>query len=254
MTLPYIKDYEEYGNTRMHNIHGSFIDPQLGRLNFINPKLSSHDEDPILKTFRYWFNPKSRYAPYSKEEAIKILRNNIKYYQNLGIKQLSSDAYFQFKLNYYFLQVYLSKKTNIRDGINVVDLSYTTGYYPEFEYFDDSDAYSFNYPERAMFEEDELDILKSILVQACDVDSLELAIPKTILTSKFNIYETFYNYLLNDYKIQVVPKKVYDSKEQRFINFKLNEFLVPDSELRLKDEIEAIRKRVPREERSRFYR
>lgn len=251
MTLPFKKDIDEYAD--LPYLHGRFIDPHNCRITYINPQLSSHDADPILKVFRYWFNPESRYAPYGKEHAIEILKGNIENYLEIGINHLSTDAYFKLKLWLYFLKVYQSSNTKMRrDKLNVVDLSYTTGYYPEFMY-SDSDT-PFSYPERLMWEEDEIDILKSILVQACDVDSLESAMPKTILTSKFNIYETFYNYLLNDYKIQVVPKKAYDFKEQRFIDFKLNEFLVPDSELRLKDEIDAIRKRVPKEERERFYR
>lgn len=251
MTLPFKEGIYEYAD--LLYLHGRFIDPRNCRITFIDPSLSSHDADPILKVFRRWFNPEGKYAPYGKERAIKILKDNIKNYFEIGINNLSTDAYFELKLWLYFLNVYQSCNTKMRsDKLNVVDLSYTTGYYPEFMY-SDSDI-PFYYPKRWMWEEDEIDILKSILVQACDVDSLESAMPKTILTSKFNIYETFYNYLLNDYKIQVVPKKAYDFKEQRFIDFKLNEFFVPDSELRLKDEIEAIRKRVPREERSRFYR
>lgn len=182
------------------------LTPRDCRLTFINPNLSSHDADPILKVFRYWFNPKSRYAPYNKDHAIEILKDNIKTYLKIGINHLSTDAYFEFKLWLYFLKVYLSDNTKMRsDKLNVVDLSYTTGYYPKFMYFDSNAPFS--YPERWMWEEDEIDILKSILVQVCDVDSLELVIPKTIVTSKFNIYETFYNYLLNDFDIQRVPKE-----------------------------------------------
>lgn len=252
MILPYKESIHEYANIGYH-LHGRFIDPRNCRITFIDPQLSSHDADPILKTFKCWFNPESLYAPYSKEKAIEILKANIKNYLEIGINHLSTDAYFKLKLWLYFLRVYQSCNTKMRsDKLNVVDLSYTTGYNPEFMYYETT--HPFGYYERLMWEEDELDILKSILVQACDVDSLESALPKTIVTSKFNIYETFYNYLLNDYDIQVVPKKVYDFKEQRFIDFKLSEWLVPDSELRLKDEIEAIRKRIPREERLRFYR
>ena len=96
--------------------------------------------------------------------------------------------------------------------------------------------------------------MKSVLIQACDVDSLEGSMPNTIQTSKINIYERFYNYLLMDFTIQRVPKKIYDPKLERFVDYNRSEFLMPDSELRLKEEIEAIKKHVKIKDRPKFFR
>lgn len=49
--------------------------------------------------------------------------------------------------------------------------------------------------------------LKYVLVQACNYDSIESQRYRTITTSKFNIYETFYDYILHDYQIFQIPKK-----------------------------------------------
>ena len=72
--------------------------------------------------------------------------------------------------------------------------------------------------------------------------------------SKINIYERFYNYLLMDFTIQRVPKKIYDPKLERFVDYNRSEFLMPDSELRLKEEIEAIKKHVKIKDRPKFFR
>ena len=207
MTLPYI----EYNFSAL-NEHGVFINPISNSTCYINPSLSGHDSDYILKTFRAWFNP-----------------NNI-----------------------YFYDVYSSNKTKINvSSQDKIDLSLTTGYIPKYFY-----CYHnvYNRVERLMEEDDEIDILKSILVQACNVDSIELVWPNTICTSKFNIYETFYNYLIMDYNVQVVPKRVFNKEKEAFIDYKYNEILVPDSELRLKDEITSIRKLVKKDERYKYFR
>ena len=175
MTLPYI----EY-NLLALNEHGVFINPISNSTCYVNPSLSGHDSDYILKTFRAWFNP-----------------NNI-----------------------YFYDVYSSNKTKINvSSQDKIDLSLTTGYIPKYFY-----CYHnvYNRVERLMEEDDEIDILKSILVQACNVDSIELVWPNTICTSKFNIYETFYNYLIMDYNVQVVPKRVFNKEKEAFIDYKYN--------------------------------
>ena len=207
MTLPYI----EY-NLLALNEHGVFINPISNSTCYVNPSLSGHDSDYILKTFRAWFNP-----------------NNI-----------------------YFYDVYSSNKTKINvSSQDKIDLSLTTGYIPKYFY-----CYHnvYNRVERLMEEDDEIDILKSILVQACNVDSIELVWPNTICTSKFNIYETFYNYLIMDYNVQIVPKRIFNKENGVFIDYKYNEFLVPDSELRLKDEVTSIRKLVKKDERYKYFR
>ena len=207
MTLPYI----EY-NLLALNEHGVFINPISNSTCYVNPSLSGHDSDYILKTFRAWFNP-----------------NNI-----------------------YFYDVYSSNKTKINvSSQDKIDLSLTTGYTPKYFY-----CYHnvYNRVERLMDEEDEIDILKSILVQSCNVDSIELVWPNTICTSKFNIYETFYNYLIMDYNVQIVPKRIFNEEKGAFIDYKYNEFLVPDSELRLKDEVTSIRKLVKKDERYKYFR
>lgn len=77
--------------------------------------------------------------------------------------------------------------------------------------------------------------------------------PRTIYTSEPNIYETFYNYILNDFTIYQLPKMVYNPDEKRYIE-RINEFLKPEREAILKQETESIKRMVKREDRDRYYR
>lgn len=259
MVLPYNSEYEKYANNYLNYNNGVFIDGRDSKIQIINPELTSHDADPIFETFEKWFNPKDIYAPYNKEEAIKCLKGNIEYLSQM--KDLSFELFLKLKLFQYFLLVYSSDYTKMREnGKDVIELFETTGYHP-LTYYVEDESHSWRLPERLMFREDLLNIFKSILVQSCDIDSLEIAfsqyqrsLSKTILTSKFNPYETFYNYILMDWNVQVIPKKLYNLQTQIFEEYEQNAFFVPDSELRLKDEIQAIKKLVPLNERPKYYR
>lgn len=98
-----------------------------------------------------------------------------------------------------------------------------------------------------------LEILKDVMVRFMGYHYVART-PRTIYTSDMRIYETFYNYLLNDFTIYRLPKMIYNPTIKQYEENEVNHFFTPDSELRLRDEIEAIRKRVPREERGRYYR
>ena len=105
-----------------------------------------------------------------------------------------------------------------------------------------------------MSKTDKLAIIKSILIQYGNIDSIESSVKNTIYTSKFNIYDYFYNYLLMDYNIVVLPKKVYDNNTQTFIDYSQNQFLKSDKEMRLKEEIKSIKKEVPKQYRKEYFR
>ena len=96
--------------------------------------------------------------------------------------------------------------------------------------------------------------LKEILIKICNCDSIENQLYRTITTSKFNVYETFYDFLLMDYSIFQLSKKVYDAEKQVYIDYKQNDFFISDSELRLKMELEAIRKEVSKRDRAKYFR
>ncbi len=260
MTLPYDDIYDEYSKEFSYFENGFFINNIRTGIKKIDPDLTGHDSDKIFRVFEYWFNPDDRNAPYSKNKAVEALKGNIKYILNL--EYMTFNDYIELKLYQYFLQVYKSENTKIREnGKDVVELFETTGYQPEVFYCKDSDSYSWDLPKRLMFTTELMEILKSILVQSCSIDSLELALSrykknlsKTILTSKFNPYETFYNFYLMDYNIQTVPQRIFNTKTQKFEEYSQSDFFIPDSEIRYKDEIESIKRLVPLKDRHKYFR
>lgn len=98
-----------------------------------------------------------------------------------------------------------------------------------------------------------LDWYKIVIVQYMHYHLVERC-KKGITTCNLKPYETFYNYLLNDFTIHQIPCMIYDNTKKMYIPYEQNQFLVPDSELRLKEEIQAIKKLVPLSERQRYYR
>lgn len=104
------------------------------------------------------------------------------------------------------------------------------------------------YKKRAM-----LDWYKTVIVQYMHYHLIERC-AKGITTSDVHPNETFYNYLLNGYKVHQVPRMIYDSAQKRYIPYAQNSFLIPDSEIRLGEEIQAIKKMTLPSERAKYYR
>ncbi len=112
----------------------------------------------------------------------------------------------------------------------------------------DSESDYYWYRKRVM-----LDWYKSVIVQYIHYHLIDRC-EKGITTSNLRPYETFYNYLLNDFKIHQIPCMTFDPEKKKYVQYSQNEFLIPDSEIRLREEIKSIKRLVPLEERSRFYR
>lgn len=98
-----------------------------------------------------------------------------------------------------------------------------------------------------------LDWYKTVIVQYMHYHLIERC-NKGITTSDIRPYETFYNYILNDFEIHQIPRMIYDSSKKMYVPYMRNEFLIPESELILKQELESIKKLVPLKERNKYYR
>jgi len=97
-------------------------------------------------------------------------------------------------------------------------------------------------------------MFKDIVVQYLGRHSVETMRERTITTSAPRIYSTFYQYIANDFHIDQIPKMVWNEEEKRYIEHRYNPFLIPDSELRLKEELTSVKKLVRREDRPKYYR
>lgn len=98
-----------------------------------------------------------------------------------------------------------------------------------------------------------LDWYKTVIVQYMHYHLIERC-NKGITTSDVKPYETFYNYILNDFEIHQIPRMIFDSEKKMYVPYMRSEFLIPESELILKQELDSIRKLVPLCERHKYYR
>ncbi len=79
--------------------------------------------------------------------------------------------------------------------------------------------------------------------------------PRVITSSDINTNERYYNYLLMDWKVQKVPKYVYNSSTHKFeMSPEQKVYIQPQKEEIYKEEIESIRKLVPLKERMKYFR
>lgn len=79
--------------------------------------------------------------------------------------------------------------------------------------------------------------------------------PRIITSSCSNPNERFFNYLVMDWQVSRVPKYNYDPKEERYIKeLSSHPYFQTDRERQFEDEIEYIRKRVPIDERYKYFR
>jgi len=154
----------------------------------------------------------------------------------------------------FFMRCYKSRHVKIHgneNGSAFFDLSDVIGLALPFEI--NKEASSSFYKWRAVFPYDKT-LQKEILVRYCGYDSVEGILPSTIVSSAFNVNDRFYDIQLGgDYHIQQVPKMVWDEEEDRYVE-RQSGFFVPDRELRLAGEIEAVKKYVPLSERSQYFR
>lgn len=216
--------------------YGNYITPAGTFYDADARAFTAHGGGPIIPFVMSYLNPSSETMHwYSKEDMLKNLfdwEKDLSNSDNYFLSCTQKERIIKLNLVRYLINVYKSKHL-IYDRYNgKFDMTKVTGLPTVPDYY-----YGRNR------------LLKDILVQACNYDSVESQLYRGITTSKFNIYETFYDYILHDYTIYQIPKKVYDPKEERYIDITRSEFLIPDSELRLKQELDAIRASVPLEER-----
>lgn len=220
---------------------GNYITPEGTLYNADSRAFTAHGGGPIIPFFMAYLNPDEetmRY--YSREEMLenlleweKVLIDEDRCFNGMT----SKERIIKLHLVRYLINVYRSKHL-VYDELNLkFDMTKVTGLptVPDFYYGRNR-------------------LLKDVLVQACNYDSIESQLYRAITTSKFNIYETFYDYILHDYTIYQIPKKIYDKEQEKYVDVCQSEFFIPDSELRLKQELDAIRASVPLEERKPYCR
>lgn len=238
MTHFYDNIVQEYGPTHSDSSwnKGTYIMPDGRIFDIDNYALIAHAGGFVIPFFRNYMHPDEKTIRYYTKE--KILENLISWRKALltkGYDVHPKEQQMRLALVNYFINVYKSKHAIWNRKERYVDLSKVTGI-PNIDE---------NWYGRDV-------TLKSVLVQACNYDAIESARYRTITTSKFNINETFYDYILHEYEIFQIPKKVYDEKLEQYVDWKQNKWLISDKELRLKEELISICKEVPLEKRDQY--
>lgn len=232
----YVEDYGKIPNR--HWPKGTYITPDGKLFDVEGYATVAHAGGFVIPFFRHYMHPKREESLFYDKKY--YLDNLISWEKSLMTKEYDvnpKEQQMRLYLVRYLINVYKSSKAIFTWEKEYVDFSKVTGI-PNIEE---------NWIGRDVN-------LKSILVQACNYDSVESQLYRTITTSKFNIYETFYDYILHDYKIFQIPKKVYNEELEEYIDWEQPEWLISDKELRLKAELESICKEVPLEERKQYCR
>lgn len=230
---------ETYGKIKEKSTYeGTYITPDGTLFDVDGYARTAHAGGFVIPFLTRYITPGKDMRYRSKEEYLSSLISWEKALINTTFDEAKpKEQKMRLYLVKYLINVYKSKY-GIWDSENgIVDFSKVTGIMST---------------DRNAFGRDRL--LKDILVQACDYDAIESQLYRAITTSKFNIYETFYDYILHDYKIYQIPKKVYDKQIETYIDWKQSPLMISDKELRLKRELESICNAVPLEERDQYCR
>ena len=94
--------------------------------------------------------------------------------------------------------------------------------------------------------------ISDVMVLMLGFDKVE-RIRRTITTTKPNINEAFFNYILMDFNIYQIPKLVYN-EENIFSIQSQNAFIKNGIERECEEEIKIIKKYIPLNERSKYFR
>ena len=88
-----------------------------------------------------------------------------------------------------------------------------------------------------------------LLVQFMDFDKIETTQYKTITTSKLNVNESFFNYLIMDYDIYQIPKYIIDKQNRSIKNIQCDLISNSSKERQFEEEIKLIKKYIPIDKR-----
>ncbi len=220
------------------NPQGTYITPNGLLCDVDGRAITSHAGGFVIPFFMKFIDPSEETIKnHTKKEMKKILKYHEKQLISKKLDVNPKEQQMRLYLVRYLKNVYKSKLAIWDSSAGYADFSEVTGIPKGTENLYGRDRR-----------------LKDILVQGCNFDSIESQIYRGITTSKFNIHETFYDYILHGFRIFIIPKKVYSKEKQKYVDYIQPEWMISDKERRLKEELETICKYFPLEEREQFCR
>lgn len=212
-------------------------------------------------------------SPYESQNELNAyaLRNWLNYNANLfGDRIISRDTtgvynehtmqfintLLETKLDIYNFFDAFSKQVNNWQKV-VKELLIELGVYSDFvpNEIDDSQPFDNDgmFDERNHWDNMFHQATPDMLVQFIGFDKIETQIPRTITTSKQNIYEYFFNLLLLEYNIVQIPKLIFDCDKQEFRWIHPKDFINSGINRECEKEIKLIKKYVPYEDRYKYF-
>ncbi len=290
MTLPFEEQIINDGEYSKHNFeHPKFIGylNKYGEvLDYSQPLgIGGHNDNPLTTYFEYYFRMPTHdlwiqqtegknvinldFEQEYAQDKFKYFKNRLNERANVAKYGITNDPYVKFQndLDIFFYNCYQADTFIEGFGQNCISLN-KSEFYQKFcsgknIYKKESNETEEQYRERRnQFLESDyywykkdlmLNWYKTVIIEYMHYHLIERC-EKGITTCDLKPYETFYNYLLNDFTIHQIPCMIYDDSKKMYVPYKQNQFSIPDSELRLKEEIKAIKKLVPLNKRSNYYR
>lgn len=243
MTYLYDAYVEQYGIKKTYDgstafdPRGTYITPR-GDFDAITHSTIAHGGGFVIPFFRHYMHPSAEDVFLNtKEEYLSYLQNWEYCLRTQSYDVSLKEQKMRLALVRYLINVYQSSKTVWDRKNEIADFAEATGIANNEYNWQGYDV-----------------TLKTILVSACNYDAIESNRYRTITTSKFNIYETFYDYILHDYQVFQVPKHIFSQEADTYVTWTQSPFLVSSKELRLKAELDAICRNYPLEQREQFCR
>lgn len=92
-----------------------------------------------------------------------------------------------------------------------------------------------------------------LLTRLIGIDKIIIKDKTNIIITRKNIYQTYYNYLLNDIEVSQVRRIEFDDKNNNFYWIDVKNEYESDKEVILKQEVKSLKKQIPLNERYKFY-
>lgn len=229
MYLPFHKEianYNIYGEFDMY-ARDKFIGCILPNGELFECKKGQHGFGMSRNELDFFFN--RMLANWSQEEALDFLYKQRDYYKN---KMRSDDRLYMI----FFVDWQINYAKNFFD----LDSEFMKKYVGLANIrLDNGDIASFNCAD--------------FVVQLAHLDKVE-KLPLTITTSRVEIYEHFFNYLLMDFNVRQIPAVVFNEEKGDFCYYRPDELITLGTERELEEEIKLIKKYIPLSERHNYFR
>ncbi len=265
-----IEDLKKYPNNNWYELNKYDGIEDVVKRGYDSYNLNNESYDIFLKRLTEEFTEKDNY-----------IRSLISKW-NYPIDKINKYEFFQRDILNLYLKLY--SKRDFFDSLGrKIYVDNMSSVCEKYKWLFNADNFNNSFKELEFYENDYLIVelmqyFKDICVQYLGYDSIERAWPigdlnivnnvhwrsngytfskdpRIIVTSERNVNERFYNWLLMEWTIQQIPKKIWDEKNKKFVDENyIFDYVHSDNEEILGKEIESIKRLVKKEDRYKYFR